>query len=30
MEEKYKELEYMLTLLPGGSIDNPDIRDSLK
>jgi hypothetical protein len=30
LEEKYKELEYMLTLLPEGSIDNPDVQNSLR
>ena len=30
MEEKYKDLEYMLTLLPDGSIDNIDIQNSLR
>lgn len=29
LEGKYKELEYMLTLLPSGCIENPTIQDSL-
>jgi hypothetical protein len=29
LEEKYKELEYMLTLLPSGTLEHPDIQHSL-